>query len=208
MHPWMTISLTSSSSMNNCGTCKNYLELPLVGPTCRKTQKSISYLMVKDCWEDKTAPDIVTKVCNRCHRTLPITEFCRKSTEKDGYQRQCKECQKELAKVYYQREKEKKEAEASAKVRTDPNTGYRYLTKRCAKCGQILPVESFGRNTRSSDGLKSYCRDCENENTRAWKAKRDEGRRKSLTVVPLDELIDELRRRGWKGILTQNQITV
>ena len=45
-------------------------------------------------------------------------------------------------------------------------------TKVCTKCKRELPVSSFGPNKRSSDGLKVYCKDCENENCRKYRAKK------------------------------------
>lgn len=37
---------------------------------------------------------IETKVCNVCHRELPLSNFHRCKKNKDGYQYACKECQK------------------------------------------------------------------------------------------------------------------
>ncbi|WP_054248656.1 hypothetical protein [Rhodococcus opacus] len=34
--------------------------------------------------------------------------------------------------------------------------------KRCSKCSEALPIDSFQPNTRSWMGLRSRCRDCEN----------------------------------------------
>ncbi len=33
-------------------------------------------------------------------------------------------------------------------------------TKVCVKCRQEKPVEEFHRNSRSADGLHSYCKEC------------------------------------------------
>lgn len=38
--------------------------------------------------------EIKTKVCSKCKRELPTTEFHRNKTTKDGLQRHCKECTK------------------------------------------------------------------------------------------------------------------
>lgn len=152
--------------MENCGTCKHYVHHPVSGPMCSKTGKAVSYLMQKDCHEPvEGSSDELTKVCNRCHRSLPLTEFHRNHTRKDGYQCQCKECQRELAQNLYSRRKA--EAEDKPQEPEQPKT-----TKVCTKCKRELPVSSFGPNKRSSDGLKVYCRDCENENCRKYRAKK------------------------------------
>jgi len=208
---------------NNCGNCKHYLEVPLLGPTCRKTGKAVSFLAEKDCFTEKDGGEVLTKVCARCHRELPITEFHRNRTRKDGYQRECKECQRELSQALY---KKKQEEKAVDQTPTDPPT-----TKVCAKCGRELPVEMFGHTKKNLNGLKSYCKDCENENSRIYRAKKygrtgqafasADGKKytivtteenKTLVTIDLfpdDVLLESLRKRGYTGTLTKtNQITL
>lgn len=203
--------------MNNCGNCAHYGMAPTTGPICTKTGKAISFLLAgKPCWEERTAgPQMATKVCNRCHRELPVSEFSRNHTRKDGYQCQCKDCQREISRATYVRHKDEPAPEP-VKERT---------TKVCTKCGKELPLERFGRNPRSSDGLKCYCKDCENENCRTYRAKKygkKEGKPKKMDIpiinellqqpVPAistftdDALIAELRRRGWHGTITKETI--
>ena len=169
--------------MNHCGECKQYATNPIRGPHCSRTGKAVSFLMKKECFESKTeqdTPDVVTKVCNRCHRVLPITAFSRKSSTKDGYQFQCKECQQEMARQLY----EKRKAE-QAKVReTEPETIPE--TKVCRQCGRTLPVTMFGKAPKNHNGLKSYCHDCENENCRKYRAKKRAARPKKDKSKPID----------------------
>lgn len=101
------------------------------------------------------------------------------------------------------------------------------VTKVCAKCHLELPVENFGHTKKNKNGLKSYCRDCENENCRKYRAKRygqPKKERKPKTVdfpvindllpqpVPAistftdDALIAELRLRGWHGTITKDTV--
>ena len=156
--------------MDNCGSCKHYVFKAVSGPSCSLTGKAVSALMQKDCFVPNTdGPDVVTKVCNRCHRILPVTSFNRKASTKDGYQFQCKECQAELARQLYQRRKE----EQAVAPQPEPET------KVCRKCGRELPVTMFGYAPKNHNGLKSYCRDCENANCRAYRAKRKLTRHKT-----------------------------
>ena len=166
--------------MENCGTCKHYVHHPVSGPMCSKTGKAVSYLMQKDCHEPvEGSSDELTKVCNRCHSSLPLTEFHRNHTRKDGYQCQCKECQRDLAQNLYSRRKA--EAEDKPQEPVPPKT-----TKVCTKCKRELPVSSFGPNKRSSDGLKVYCKDCENENCRKYRAKKY-GRKEKPKTPKVDQ---------------------
>ncbi len=43
--------------------------------------------------------NVGTKECSRCHRTLPVTEFYKKSGTPDGLQYVCKECISEINKA-------------------------------------------------------------------------------------------------------------
>lgn len=49
--------------------------------------------------------NIQTKECKCCHRTLPITEFYKKSGTPDGLQYYCKECQNKFNKSRARRKK-------------------------------------------------------------------------------------------------------
>lgn len=207
---------------NTCGECQHYGNGPVTGPICTKTKKAVSILMVKDCFEARTSdPVTATKVCNRCHRELPVSCFSRNHTQKDGYQRQCKDCQRELSHAMYV----KREAEKKADTPTEPVEVP--ATKVCAKCKRELPVEMFGHTPKNTNGLKSYCKDCENENCRKYRAKRygqpKKERRPKTVDVPVindllpqpvpaistftdDALIAELRLRGWHGTITKDTV--
>ena len=42
--------------------------------------------------------------------------------------------------------------------------------KRCTKCGETKPLNEFGRLGRAPDGLDYWCRECQRENSRRWRA--------------------------------------
>ena len=46
--------------------------------------------------------DEQTKVCTRCGRELPLSEFNKHKITKDGLNHQCKSCQKEYFKIWYE----------------------------------------------------------------------------------------------------------
>ena len=66
------------------------------------------------------------KKCNVCKRLLPLASFYKTARTKDGRHTICSECQR------------KREREARAR-RTGIPEGY----KKCAKCGEVLPKDSF-----------------------------------------------------------------
>ncbi len=37
------------------------------------------------------------------------------------------------------------------------------INKQCSKCHQSKPIESFRKQSKSRDGLKSYCKECDNQ---------------------------------------------
>lgn len=49
-----------------------------------------------------------TKTCKKCGRELPLSEFNKDKSRKDGLQRMCKKCKKQYQKQYYQEHKEEK----------------------------------------------------------------------------------------------------
>ena len=191
--------------MNTCGDCAHYEMAPTTGPICTKTGKTTSFLLAgKSCWEERTAgPQMATKVCNRCHRELPVSEFSRNHTRKDGYQCQCKDCQREMSRATYVRHKDEPAPEP-APERT---------AKVCIKCGKELPLDHFGRNPRSSDGLKCYCKDCENENCRKYRAKKYGKKEKAIApkkdleeiAIPAEELTLE---RAIRQLVAYGSLTI
>lgn len=46
------------------------------------------------------------------------------------------------------------------------------LTKRCTKCGRLLPVEKFSLHKTNLDGRQSVCKECQKELYKAWDERR------------------------------------
>lgn len=60
-------------------------------------------------------------------------------------------------------------------------------TKKCSKCGRVLPVSSFYRNRTTKDGYQTYCKDCMKVATNAPK-------NVDTAEETLDILIKRIRR--------------
>lgn len=43
-------------------------------------------------------------------------------------------------------------------------------TKRCSKCGEILPHSAFSKNATKNDGLQTYCKLCSKEIIKSWRS--------------------------------------
>jgi hypothetical protein len=76
-------------------------------------------------------------------------------------------------------------------------------SRKCSKCGQEKPIADFYVSKRNSDGLDFYCKECRNETTKAHRLRLKEKANKNVEIenVPATILIEELRRRGYRGEL-------
>ena len=43
------------------------------------------------------------------------------------------------------------------------------MDKRCTKCKEVKPLEFFGKQSKSKDGLRYYCKACSNASNKAWR---------------------------------------
>ena len=51
--------------------------------------------------------------------------------------------------------------------------------KKCSKCGEVKPLDGFGRDRHTKDGLRYNCKNCMNEVKRIYRDKNKEKIRKS-----------------------------
>lgn len=65
------------------------------------------------------AQEIKTKKCNRCGRVLPVTEFYKKASSKDGLQDQCRECHNESVRRSYQKKKNERKSILEQSTKTE-----------------------------------------------------------------------------------------
>lgn len=84
-------------------------------------------------------------------------------------------------------------------------------TKKCSKCGRVLPLSEFQKCSRNADGLQYRCKECQNKATRIRYARNTSGGvnktylNDKLKDITPRELIAELRFRGYQGELTYVQ---
>lgn len=77
-----------------------------------------------------TMEEIKTKVCHKCGRELPLSEFHKKSSAKDGLQSCCKECSNKMASECAKRSREKKKAQKIENERIEFEKKYKIYTNR------------------------------------------------------------------------------
>ena len=228
-----------------CGSCRHYTMHQVNGPWCTLKRKEVSYLQqaFDECFEEpeETPKDLgPTKVCVKCGRELPVSNFGRHSRTKDGYQPCCREC---LSKQNSGHRKRKPFEHNEAPAKPEEPEAVPEGMKKCCHCGRILPVTEFRRHSKAKDGLQSACKECQVEMTTAAKQKRTadkkeitrqarkeaikakllvqdpelmreviEDAEKDFAPVPAapgitlefatdQQLVDELKRRGYQGNL-------
>ena len=86
-----------------------------------------------------TMEEIKTKVCRKCGQELPISEFTRKATAKDGLQCYCKTCNSKVATEYARKRRERKEAEKKENERIEFEKKYKVYT--CKELAPFTPRE-------------------------------------------------------------------
>lgn len=74
--------------------------------------------------------EIKTKVCRKCGRELPITEFARKSTAKDGLQSYCKQCNNKASTESYRKIREIANTHNVANERIEFEGKYKIYTNK------------------------------------------------------------------------------
>jgi hypothetical protein len=95
----------------------------------------------------KIVEDSKIKMCSRCGRGLPLTEFSKANNYKGGVRSWCKECVVDYTMVLYEKNK-------ARKIIIIPEL------KTCAGCKIKKPGVDFSKNNGAKDGLQVYCKKC------------------------------------------------
>jgi hypothetical protein len=107
--------------------------------------------------EDSGPP---SKRCGRCRQLLPLTEFHRCVTKRDGHQIYCKLCISRCQKEKY-----------SSKLTTNPllSEDFGSSTKLCTKCHGIKLLTEFSKSRNSRLGVRGICKECIKEINRSYR---------------------------------------
>lgn len=165
-----TPETNAQPTTKKCERCGEVLPLTSFGWINTKTGRR-KRRICQDCYhevmviahsKDKKAPGKASeghKICNICHKTLPLSAFGVNKAQKDGLMPCCKECKRQTQKEYRERKKttttiKKFPGRPPKKVTADPET------KHCPKCGRDLPRSAFHPKLEAKSGLQSYCKEC------------------------------------------------
>lgn len=134
------------------------------------------------------------KECAHCHRTLTADNFNGSKTNSDGLQSWCKECSSK----YYRLERlYRKQGKGGVTV--------------CKRCKKFKARKDFPNDPYHKDGKLRICNECIDE-INGNNAKQEKEKEQPQSVQPtlfgkpldaysVEELKDELKRRGYKGEL-------
>lgn len=115
-----------------------------------------------------------TKMCSKCHKEKPISQFSKNKNEKDGLKRYCKECVASDTKSYRKRNLDKinlkkrqsyhqEKLEANKRTEQQLKAG----SKVCSVCGVEKPMSEFYQ--RGNGGFYARCKECEHEAQRKFR---------------------------------------
>jgi hypothetical protein len=161
-----------------------------------------------DVQKKKTQPKTVQKYkkCSKCKETKETEkDFYKCQTNSDGREGVCKVCTEAKTKERREEKKGSRECKKCGVIKLDdqyaPSTSGRSGTcnacmgvgegeKRCSKCKESLPYDSFTRRKTSKDGYLGRCRDCvKANNERAAKEKEEEKEESSDEDFVVDFLV-------------------
>jgi hypothetical protein len=111
-----------------------------------------------------------TKICSKCGKEQPITEFQARGKENPKPRNECRECLNTYHRLLYSEKVGKFKRTVRAEVReADP--------KKCIKCGMVKPLSEFTFHNRTKGQHRNFCHDCEKEMIKTYH-KSDKGKEK------------------------------
>ena len=134
------------------------------------------------------------KVCKKCQRVLPASEFYKKPSMIDGLFPRCKSCMK----ADRNNINHKKSAERRREKLIEQGA-----TKVCTKCGKEKSVEEFNKNSRKKDGLADVCKQCVHDAAAATRQKKLERQEQERLYMLEREM---LLRKGRKNFFNFCQL--
>jgi 5-methylcytosine-specific restriction endonuclease McrA len=111
----------------------------------------------------------VTKYCPSCKLTKVADAFYQSQNTATGLSGWCRDCSKKKAMLRYNSEQAARKREHRRLVRSQRRALERErlretLThKKCNKCLNQKPVDSFSKSSKALDGLQSTCKRCQSE---------------------------------------------
>lgn len=76
------------------------------------------------------------KICSRCKESLPLTDFNKAKSRKDGYNTFCRKCNSDYLKEHYNKNKQYYVDKANRQKRKVRKAIYDYLKSQSCDCGE------------------------------------------------------------------------
>jgi len=111
------------------------------------------------------------KRCSRCKEDLPLEDFSKHKSTKDGLDCYCKKCKAKIYRVHYEKNKER------THIKTPKE-------KYCPECKEILPFNCFSEDKSRKDGLYSWCKKCK---AKAICARYEKNRQRVHVEIPTEK---------------------
>lgn len=106
------------------------------------------------------------KRCSKCGEVLPIEQFSKNRTRKDGLHGWCRRCNAEHHADYHAAN-----LALNRKLEATGSNPRIPVSKTCSTCGVEKAASEFSRSRNRADGLESRCRQCESERLVAYRAR-------------------------------------
>lgn len=161
---------------------------------CKECQALIARETLLKRLKDNLYEIPLEKKCSKCKTKKSIDCFSKRSITKDGHDSTCKECENKQA------------HERGQKIKLEnlsKENGNLLIEKKCTKCKQTLPIDSFNRNVYTKTGFNYVCKAClkiERLDPRKIQIRRNWQNNKRKTD-PVFRIKDNLRRKCKKVLL-------
>lgn len=96
---------------------------------------------------------MITKICTKCKKEKPLSEFNKQKGGKYGVRGQCKKCFHKYVKSYRDRNKKRNRKKVKA-------YSQKVVTKICPKCKIEKPLSEFYEDNSRKLGVRCYCKLC------------------------------------------------
>jgi HNH endonuclease len=131
------------------------------------------------------------KTCSACGQVKPLAGFYTDERAPRGVTSRCRECK------LVDSAAERRARGIPERPRYQDPPGF----KTCRACGQLLPVEDFGREARNRDGLRSWCDKCGVARTLRWHRDNPAAMLRLKTVRRTAEDANEVTEKDWRRLV-------
>lgn len=124
-----------------------------------------------------------TKVCPKCGRELPLSDFNNNRSKKDGRAIQCRDCCKEYNKEYYEKNKEKRKEYLAKNKEKIKEQRKEYRAKNKEKIKEKRKEYNKEYSIKNKEKIEEYQKEYRKENKEKLKEREKEYREKNKEKI-------------------------